>query len=152
MQIKSHPFFACIDWAALDRREIPPPWTPAVRDATDTRNIAAEFTSEPAAVTPSPAHSKLRDMTGETPPSFTAFTFTHDSVLDGQTYRVSSYTGEGFLGGEGGEAGAVGGLAGGAGARGSSEGSAAEAGAASDVGPEAQEDVVGRMEGMRLSA
>ena len=61
----------------------PPPFSPQ------------EFTSEPAAVTPSPAHSKLRDMTGETPPAFTAFTFTHDSVLDGQTYRVSDYGGEG---------------------------------------------------------
>ena len=88
-QIKSHPFFSCINWGALDRREIPPPWSPNVRDPTDTRNIAAEFTSEPAAVTPSPSHSRLRDMTGETPPSFTAFTFTHESVLDGQTYRLS---------------------------------------------------------------
>ena len=65
-------------------------WTPAVRDEMDTANIAAEFTAEPAAVTPSPAHSRLRDVTGgDTPPSFSAFTFTHDSVLDGNTYRVS---------------------------------------------------------------
>lgn len=89
-EIMAHPFFACIDWGKLDRREIPPPWLPAVTDATDTRNIASEFTSEPAAVSMSPAGSKLRDLTGgETPPSFTDFTFTHQSVLDGNTYRVS---------------------------------------------------------------
>ncbi|RYG54067.1 hypothetical protein EON66_07665 [archaeon] len=89
VQIKAHPFFKSIDWDALDRREIPPPWRPTVADEADVRNIASEFTNEPAAVTPSPAHSKLRDMTGSTPPSFTDFTFTHNSILDGQTYRVS---------------------------------------------------------------
>lgn len=88
-EIKAHPFFKSIDWAALDKMELTPPWTPAVRDAADTRNIATEFTNEPAAVTPSPAGSRLRDITGATPPSFDAFTFTHQSVLDGQTYRVS---------------------------------------------------------------
>jgi hypothetical protein len=88
-QIKAHPFFASIDWGKLDRREIPPPWVPTVKDATDTRNIASEFLNEPAAVTPSPAYSRLRDMTGSTPPSFNDFTFTHQSVLDGTTYRVS---------------------------------------------------------------
>lgn len=88
-EIKAHPFFKSIDWSALDKMEITPPWTPAVRDASDTRNIATEFTNEPAAVTPSPAGSRLRDITGATPPSFDAFTFTHQSVLDGQTYRVS---------------------------------------------------------------
>lgn len=40
-------------------------------------------------MTPSPAGSRLRDMTGATPPSFSDFTFTHQSVLDGNTYRVS---------------------------------------------------------------
>ena len=88
--IKKHPFFRNIDWAKLERVEIEPPWKPVVKDAADTRNIAAEFTNEPAAVTPSPMGSRLRDMTGGTPPSFTDFTFTHNSTLgDGQTYRVS---------------------------------------------------------------
>ncbi len=88
-EIKSHPFFRGLDWSALDRREITPPWIPKVVDETDTRNIASEFVNEPPGVTPSPAHSRLRDMTGATPPSFTDFTFTHSSILDGATYRVS---------------------------------------------------------------
>jgi hypothetical protein len=77
-----------------------PPWVPDVAGPTDTSNIAHEFTAEPAAVTPSPAQSRLRDAVREagagaggagsdTPPSFTEFTFTHASVLDGNTYRVS---------------------------------------------------------------
>lgn len=58
----------------------------------DTRNIATEFVNEPAGVTPSPAGSRLRDAMGAangSPPEFNAFTYTHSSVLDGQTYRVS---------------------------------------------------------------
>ena len=65
-----------------------------MRGPMDTSNIAQEFTAEPAAVTPSPAQSRLREVVkeatgGDTPPSFKEFTFTHSSVLDGQTYRVS---------------------------------------------------------------
>lgn len=90
-EIKAHPFFRSIDWAALDAKAIPPPWKPMVADAADVRNIASEFVNEPAGVTPSPAGSRLRDMTGATPPSFTDFTFTHSNALggDGSTYRVS---------------------------------------------------------------
>jgi len=47
-------------------------------------------------VTPSPAGSRLRDVmnaqsggTGASPPSFSNFTFTQLSTLDGNTYRVS---------------------------------------------------------------
>ena len=88
-EIKRHPFFATLDWNKLERKEYTPPWVPRVIDETDTRNIASEFTNEPPMVTPSPAGSRLRDMTGATPPSFTDFTFTHSSILDGNTYRVS---------------------------------------------------------------
>lgn len=89
--VKSHPFFAGLDWDALERKEISPPWLPAVAGAEDTSNIAKEFTSEPAAVTPSPAGMKLRDVmgTGNTPPSFSDFTYTHESVIDGQVWKVS---------------------------------------------------------------
>jgi len=90
-EIKRHPFFASFDWAALERREVKPPWVPFVASEEDTSNISADFTREPAAVTPSPAGSHvLRDAVGgTTPPSFGGFTFTHESVLDGATYRVS---------------------------------------------------------------
>jgi hypothetical protein len=96
-EIKAHPFFRSIDWSALDAKAIPPPWKPMVADAADVRNIASEFVNEPAGVTPSPAGSRLRDMTGATPPSFTDFTFTHSNALggDGSTYRVSFNAGGG---------------------------------------------------------
>jgi serine/threonine protein kinase len=88
-EIKAHPFFRGLDWDKLDARELPPPWKPLVKDSADTRNIASEFVNEPAGVTPSPAGSKLRDMTGATPPSFTDFSYIHHNAMDGQTYRVS---------------------------------------------------------------
>lgn len=90
-ELQEHAFFAGLDWEALNRREVSPPWTPEVKDATDTSNISDEFTSEPAGVTPSPATSRLRDTmeAEEAPPSFRGFTYTHDNVLDGDTYRVS---------------------------------------------------------------
>lgn len=95
-EIKAHPFFSSIDWEKLERKEHTPPWIPRVSDETDTRNIASEFTNEAPGVTPSPAGSRLRDVmnaqagaTGGSPPSFSNFTFTHSSTLDGNTYRVS---------------------------------------------------------------
>lgn len=88
-ELKAHPFFAKFDWNELDTMRIEPPWKPGVTNDEDTSRIAAEFTKEPAAVTPSPADTRLRDAAGATPPSFNEFTFTHESVLDGNTYRVS---------------------------------------------------------------
>ena len=72
-EIKAHPFFRAYDWDKLYRREMQPPWTPNVSSETDTHNIASEFTSEPAGVTPSPVGSRLRDVmgSGEEPPMFT---------------------------------------------------------------------------------
>jgi serum/glucocorticoid-regulated kinase 2 len=91
-EVSKHPFFKGIDWDQLRAREISPPWTPSVTGPEDIRNIAPEFTSEPAAVTPSPANAMLRDAVGGTPPSFQDFTFNQRGLGtsgDGQTYRVS---------------------------------------------------------------
>lgn len=46
-QKQSHPFFLPIDWAALYRREVPPPQClPLVdRRVEDVRNFSREFTS-----------------------------------------------------------------------------------------------------------
>jgi serum/glucocorticoid-regulated kinase 2 len=44
--IKAHAFFAPINWALLERREIPSPYKPKVKDAMDTSNFDKQFTSE----------------------------------------------------------------------------------------------------------
>ncbi|CCO32422.1 hypothetical protein BN14_06482 [Rhizoctonia solani AG-1 IB] len=45
--IKNHPFFKnYVDWHALSRKKIQPPFKPSVQSAADTSNFDAEFTSE----------------------------------------------------------------------------------------------------------
>ena len=43
--IKSHPFFKSIDWDAILKKEIKPPFTPKLKSPTDTKYIDPEFTS-----------------------------------------------------------------------------------------------------------
>ncbi|XP_072155318.1 ribosomal protein S6 kinase alpha-2 isoform X1 [Bemisia tabaci] len=45
-EIKAHPFFATIDWAKLYRKEIQPPFKPAVSRADDAFYFDSEFTSK----------------------------------------------------------------------------------------------------------
>ncbi|QRV78484.1 AGC/AKT kinase gad8 [Ceratobasidium sp. AG-Ba] len=45
--IKNHPFFSkYIDWFALSKKKIQPPFKPSVQNAADTSNFDAEFTNE----------------------------------------------------------------------------------------------------------
>eukprot|EP00041_Stephanoeca_diplocostata_P022261 m.529138 g.529138 ORF g.529138 m.529138 type:complete len:335 (-) comp22016_c0_seq11:1046-2050(-) len=51
--VKSHPFFASIDWDKLLRQEIPPPFKPKTgKSVTDACNFDEEFTSEDPNVSP----------------------------------------------------------------------------------------------------
>ena len=43
--IKSHPFFATINWDSILAKKIKPPFTPKLKSETDTRYIDPEFTS-----------------------------------------------------------------------------------------------------------
>lgn len=45
-EIKSHPFFATIDWDKLLQKEIQPPFKPAVSRADDAFYFDSEFTSK----------------------------------------------------------------------------------------------------------
>ena len=45
-EIKKHPFFKSIDFDALLRKEIDPPYIPIVRNSTDVRNFDELFTNE----------------------------------------------------------------------------------------------------------
>ena len=42
--MKKHPFFAGIDWEALERKEVPPPWKPCVHGETDTTYFNHKYT------------------------------------------------------------------------------------------------------------
>lgn len=46
--VKAHPFFSSIDWDALLRLEIPPPFNPLnFQNAKDSLNFASDITSLP---------------------------------------------------------------------------------------------------------
>jgi len=51
--IKTHPFFASVDWEKLERREIQPPFKPKLKSKKDIGNFDTDFTSEQAVLTPS---------------------------------------------------------------------------------------------------
>ncbi|CAK9032147.1 Protein kinase 2 (PK2) [Durusdinium trenchii] len=84
-EVKSHPFFAPLDFDALLLKKIDPPFKPVVADSEDTRNVDKSFTSIPAAVTPTPVDGTLSKVTED----FKDFTYTATNVLDGESYRVS---------------------------------------------------------------
>jgi hypothetical protein len=44
MQIKAHPFFRGIDWDALLRKEVSPPWVPKVTNSEDVSLISPQWT------------------------------------------------------------------------------------------------------------
>ncbi|BFZ11548.1 hypothetical protein BsWGS_14586 [Bradybaena similaris] len=51
-EIKSHPFFASINWDDLLAKKISPPWKPDVENEWDTKYIPEEFAQEPLHCTP----------------------------------------------------------------------------------------------------
>uniref|UniRef100_A0A914BZQ2 Ribosomal protein S6 kinase n=1 Tax=Acrobeloides nanus TaxID=290746 RepID=A0A914BZQ2_9BILA len=75
-EIKSHAFFATIDWKRLFSRDIPPPFKPAIAANDDTVYFDAEFTKktprDSPALPPSAAAHEL----------FRGFSFVSPTVLD----------------------------------------------------------------------
>ena len=43
-EVKMQPFFEGMDWAALERKEIPPPWKPTLINETDTSYFNKKYT------------------------------------------------------------------------------------------------------------
>eukprot|EP00002_Diphylleia_rotans_P035644 TRINITY_DN7799_c0_g1_i2.p1 TRINITY_DN7799_c0_g1~~TRINITY_DN7799_c0_g1_i2.p1 ORF type:complete len:497 (+),score=96.49 TRINITY_DN7799_c0_g1_i2:110-1600(+) len=75
-EIKSHPFFATIDWCRLVQRRVNPPFRPRVRSPKDISNFDPEFTKEPLA--DSPTQSRLNE---DDQVMFRGFSYTGDSCL-----------------------------------------------------------------------
>lgn len=77
-EIKSHPFFAQIDWRRLMAKKYAAPFKPAVESATDTSNFDNEFTSEV------PADSVVEDgdyLSESVQKQFGGWTYSSDSRL-----------------------------------------------------------------------
>ncbi len=89
LQVMNHRFFADIDWGALNRREIKPPFDPCRNHETDedTGNFEKEFTNMPMySVDEDPA---LR-ATMQSDELFSQFTYEGDSYLDRLSSRSMS--------------------------------------------------------------
>uniref|UniRef100_A0A8C5DTI9 Protein kinase C n=1 Tax=Gouania willdenowi TaxID=441366 RepID=A0A8C5DTI9_GOUWI len=50
--VTCHPFFNCIDWDKLNRREIEPPFKPRIKAPEDVNNFDPDFTQEEPTLTP----------------------------------------------------------------------------------------------------
>ncbi|XP_050517014.1 ribosomal protein S6 kinase alpha-5-like isoform X1 [Diabrotica virgifera virgifera] len=51
-ELKRHPFFKCLDWNKLARKEIPAPFIPVIRNELDVSNFSEEFTALPPTDSP----------------------------------------------------------------------------------------------------
>ena len=65
IEIKQHPFFASIDWVALSKKEIQPPFRPIVTGKEDFSNFDKEFTAEQPEESHSPEDRVLSDQRKE---------------------------------------------------------------------------------------
>lgn len=75
--VKEHPFFAEIDWDALDRKEIEPPFNPDVDGHLDLQHIDTEFTSEPVpgSLMPGAVNAPAGVMVSQVTEAFDGFSF-----------------------------------------------------------------------------
>ncbi|KAK8825058.1 protein kinase 2 [Blastocystis sp. ATCC 50177/Nand II] len=62
-EVQKHPWFKDINWDALYRKEVEPPYKPSVKSAESTEHIDDEFVSIVPTVTPTPVNAVLTDQT-----------------------------------------------------------------------------------------
>ncbi|KAK3794161.1 hypothetical protein RRG08_062405 [Elysia crispata] len=75
--INSQPFYRNIDWEKLEARQIPPPFKPKIKSASDSSNFDSDFTAEKAQLTP-PDSALLKTMNQHV---FKHFSFTSQDAL-----------------------------------------------------------------------
>jgi protein-serine/threonine kinase len=83
-EVRSHPFFASIDWNALYNRKIPPPFEPCrhTKDEVETINFEKEFTNMPL-FSVDDASADAKALQGEfQDATFLNFTYEEESNLE----------------------------------------------------------------------
>jgi len=73
--IKQHPYFKGVDWDAIERKEVSPPFVPNVKGKMDTSQVDAEFLSE----TPKLSVDKESNLSETLQNNFAGFTFVNSS-------------------------------------------------------------------------
>jgi len=79
--VKSHQFFAAINWTDLEKRRVTPPWKPQVTSDTDTRYFDSEFTGESVELTP-PDHEPGLISRIDEEDEFNEFSYHGQSVMN----------------------------------------------------------------------
>ncbi|KAI6186657.1 AGC/AKT protein kinase [Aphelenchoides besseyi] len=77
-EIKEHPFFRCLDWDKVYRKEYEPQFKPSLQSEDDTHYFDQEFTHEPVQLTPPSSRKAQTDGIDEVNSKFTHFQF-HDT-------------------------------------------------------------------------
>jgi len=92
-ELKKHPFFADIDWVALTKKTITPPFKPKLKSETDTSNFDPEFTNAPVnGANVGSLNARAKALAASDPAStplsptmqlnFKGFTFVDESSID----------------------------------------------------------------------
>ncbi|KAI5813861.1 ribosomal protein S6 kinase [Pyronema omphalodes] len=88
-ELREHPFFADIDWAELQKKNVVPPFKPKLSSETDTSNFDPEFTNAPMTGSLNARAAAIASqMPNSTPLSpgmqanFRGFTFVDESSID----------------------------------------------------------------------
>lgn len=87
-ELKEHPFFHDVDWDALSKKQVIPPFKPKLKSDTDTSNFDPEFTNANATLNDRAAAVANSYMPASTPLSpglqanFKGFTFVNESSID----------------------------------------------------------------------
>ncbi|XP_033116575.1 protein kinase C delta type-like [Anneissia japonica] len=75
--IRTHLFFRSMDFSRLEKREIPPPFKPKIKSASDASNFDPEFTMEKVQLTPT--DKKIVDSINQK--QFRGFSFTNPQMM-----------------------------------------------------------------------
>ncbi|KAH3743681.1 serine/threonine kinase [Pelomyxa schiedti] len=77
-EVKSHPWFATMDWEALYNRRVTPPWIPPLKDTTsDMSQIDENFTAQP----PTESQDDRPNILQSDQEKFTGFSYTPGATM-----------------------------------------------------------------------
>jgi len=83
-ELKAHPFFADVDWDALGKKKVVPPFKPKLKSELDVSNFDPEFTTARAAALASGVNPASTPLSPTVQAKFEGFTFVDESAIERQ--------------------------------------------------------------------
>jgi serine/threonine protein kinase len=83
-ELRSHPFFADVDWEALGKKRVVPPFKPKLKGELDVSNFDPEFTNARAAALASGINPASTPLSPTVQAKFEGFTFVDESAIERQ--------------------------------------------------------------------